>query len=123
MVFHASQTHMDIMYIWNLIKIPTTIYVNATLKIWGHDFLRIRGGDIQTFGPMGKTQMSKGEPIKLSTTFLVLLTQSFITARNWLGLVIAWDGQGMTSQTRIGEAISCWETHFDSLGKQKNPKT
>ena len=57
----------------------------------GHDFLRIRGGNIQTFGPMGKIQMLEGEPIKLSTTFLVSFTQSFITARNWLG----WLLQGM----------------------------
>ena len=32
-------------------------------------------------------------------------------------LVIAWDGQGMEAQIRIGGAISFWETHFDSLGK------
>ena len=27
-----------------LIKIPTTSYVDATLKRWGHDFTRNRGG-------------------------------------------------------------------------------
>ena len=50
---------------------------------WGRDFLRIRqGGNIQTFGTVGKIQMSEGEPIKLSTTFLVSFTQLFITAKN-----------------------------------------
>ena len=56
---------------------------------WGHDFLRIRGwGYSKGFGAMGKSQMSKGEPIKLSTTFLVLFTQSFITTRNWLSWLL-----------------------------------
>ena len=36
-----------------------------------------------------------------------------------VGLVIACDGQGMTTQIRIGEAINFWETRFDSLAKQK----
>ena len=36
-----------------------------------------------------------------------------------VGLVIAWDGQGMTTQIQIGEAISFWETHFDPFNKQK----
>jgi len=27
-------------------KIPTTSYVNATLKRWGHDFLKIKGRDV-----------------------------------------------------------------------------
>ena len=69
MVFCASQhiTILDIMYICNLIKIPTTSYVNATLKEMGPDFLRIGGGGgkgIQTFVLMGKSRISKGEPIK-----------------------------------------------------------
>ena len=46
MVFCASQTHynMDIMYICDLIKKPTTIYVNATLKEMGAWFPKDRGG-------------------------------------------------------------------------------
>ena len=35
-------------------KIPTTSYVNATVKRWGHDFTRNRGvGNIQTLEPLG----------------------------------------------------------------------
>ena len=75
MVFHASQTHYNFRHnvICNLIKIPTTSYVNATLKRWGHDFLRIRGGrGIQTSEAMGKNQLSKGKPIKtVNYPFLV----------------------------------------------------
>ena len=85
---------------------------------WGHDFLRIRG-DIQTLGPMGKIQMSKENLSKLSTTFLVLFTQSFITARSWLSWLLHGMGKVWQPKIRIGEAISCWETRFDSLGKQK----
>ena len=54
------------------------------IKDTGAWFPKDKGGSIQTFEPMGKIQMSKGKPIKLSTTFPVLFTQSFIIARNWL---------------------------------------
>ena len=63
--------------------------------------------------------MSKGEPIK-TVNYLSCLTHPIIYYYSKLvKLVIAWDGQGMTAQIRIGEAISFWETRFDSLGKQK----
>ena len=42
-----------------LIKIPTTIYVNATIKRWGHDFTRNKGRNIQTLEPY-----VKGKPHK-----------------------------------------------------------
>ena len=76
--YHASRCHH---IIWasckyGINKIPKTSYVNATLKKWGHDFTRNGGGGIQTLEPMGKIQMSKGKPIKLSTTHFVLCAQS-----------------------------------------------
>ena len=42
MVFRASQAHYKFGHHVNmqLIKIPTTSYVNATLKRWGHDLTR-----------------------------------------------------------------------------------
>ena len=80
---------LDIMYICNLIKIPTTNYVNATLKIWGHDFLRISGGDIQTFEPMGKSQMSKGEPIKTVNYLSCLIHPIIYYYKKLVELVIA----------------------------------
>ena len=63
-------------YKYAINKIPTTSYVNATLKRWGHDFTRNRGGVIQTLDPMGKRQVSKRKPIKLSTTHFVLCAHS-----------------------------------------------
>ena len=73
MVFRASEAHYNIGHHVNmqLIKIPTTSYINATLKIWGHDFTRNWGVIIQTLEPTMFSQMSKGEPIKLSTTHFV----------------------------------------------------
>ena len=43
--------------------------------------------------------MSKGEPIKLSTTFLVLFTQSFITTRSWLSWLL--HGMGKVWQSKF----------------------
>ena len=44
-------------------------------------------GNIQTFEPMGKIQMSKGEPIKLSTTHFVFCAK---LSRSWLEKVNEW---------------------------------
>ena len=109
------------MYICNLIKIPTTSYVNATIMRWGHDFLWNNGGNIQTFGANGENPYVKGKTHQI-VNYLSCLTHPIIYYCQKLAeLVIAWDGQGMTAQIRIGEAINFWETHFDSLRK-KNPK-
>ena len=63
--------------------------------------------------------MSKGEPIKNVNYLSCLIHPIIYYCQKLVELVIAWDGQGMTTQIRIGEAISFWETRFDSLGKQK----
>ena len=82
--YRASQAQYKLRHHVNmqLIKIPTTSYVNAT-KRWGHDFTRNRGV-IQPIDPIVLSQMSKGEPIKLSTFHFVFCAQSFIYSRNWL---------------------------------------
>ena len=49
---------------------------------WGHDFPKDKEGEYLTYGANGKIQMSMGEPIKQSITFLVSFTQSFNYARN-----------------------------------------
>ena len=82
-------------------------------------FPKDKGGDIQTVGPMGKIQMSKGEPIKLSTTLLVLLTQSFITARNWLSWLLHGMGKVWQPKFELEKPSVFGEMCFDSLGKQK----
>ena len=50
----ASRWHSNFGHRVNmqLIKTPTTRYVNETLKRWGNDFIR-NGGDIQTLEPIG----------------------------------------------------------------------
>ena len=79
---------------------------------WGHDFLRIIGGNIQTFGLMGKIQMSKGEPIKTINYLSYLIHPIIYYYHKLVELVIAWDGQGMEAQIRIGESIKPSTTHF-----------
>ena len=71
-------------------------------KEWG-------GGNIWTFDPMGKSQISKGEPIKLSTTHFVFCAES---SRSWLGKVNAWGWEEYGSQIRIWEATHFWKTCF-----------
>ena len=61
--------------------------------------------------------MSKGESIKLSTTFLVLFTQSFIIATNWLSWLL--HGMGKVWQSKFEwEKPSVFGKHdFDLWGK------
>ena len=68
---------------------------------WGNDFLRIRGG-FQNFGPTGKGQMSKGEPIKTINYLSCLIHPIIYYCQKLVELVIAWDGKGMVAQIRIG---------------------
>ena len=74
-------------------------------------------------GQWGKSKCQRENLSKLSTTFLVLFTQTFITARNWLSWLLHGDAQGMEAQN------SNWRSHH-FLGKRiltpwasKNPKT
>ena len=87
---------------------------------WGHDFLRIWvGGDIQTFGANGEMPNVKGKTHQ-TINYLSCLTHPIIYyCHKLVELDIAWDGKCMTTQIQIGEAISFWETRFDSLSKQK----
>ena len=66
---------------------------------------------------MGKSQMSKGEPVKTVNYLSCLIHPIIYYCQKLVELVIAWDGQGMTAQIRIGEAISFGEMRFDFLGK------
>ena len=77
---------------------------------------------VQTLGPMGKSQMSKGEPIKLPTTFLVLLTQLVITAKNWLSWLL--HGMGKVWQPKFElKNPSVFGKHIQTPWESKNPKT
>ena len=50
-------------------------------------------------GQWGKSKCQRENPSKLSTTFLVLFTQSFITARNWLSWLL--HGMGKVWQCKF----------------------
>ena len=70
---------------------------------------------------MGKIQMSKGEPMKQSTTFLVSFTHSFNSAKKWLGAYcMGW--------ARYDSPNSNWRSHhflgnaFWLLGQSKTQK-
>ena len=106
MVFRAILAHynFDIMYICNLIKIPTTIYVNATLKRWGHDFIRNRGG---TFKPLSQWEKPnvKGKTHKTANYPFCLLCP---VIQKVVELVIAWEWARYGGQFRIGQS-----THFE----------
>ena len=83
---------------------------------WGHDFLRIVGG-YSNLWANGENPNVKGRTHQ-TVNYLSCLTHPIIYyCQKLVELVIAWDGQGMTVQIRIEEAISFWETRFDSLGK------
>ena len=84
---------------------------------WEHDFLRIGGKDIETFGPMGKIQMSKGEPIKLSTTHFVFCAQSFNYARiGWVSYCMRM-GKVWESEIWIWGSTYFWENVFWLMGQ------
>ena len=62
--------------------------------------------------------MGGGNGEKPNVNYLSCLIHPIIYyCQKLVELVIAWDGQGMTAQIRIGEAIIFWEMHFDSLVK------
>ena len=62
----------------------------------------IRREIIQTLVPIILSQMSKGEPIKLSTTLFLFCAQSFISSRNWLSYLIHGDGRVQESNLNFG---------------------
>ena len=88
-----------------------------TLKRWMHDFTRNAEGDIQTLEPMEKSHMSKGKPIKMSTTHFVFLCQSLISARNWLRKLMHGDGKSMGVKFEFGKPPILGKHVFEFLGK------
>ena len=85
MIFALARHNVKLRYHVNmqLIKIPTTSYAMQQ-RDGGMISQGIWREIIQTIEPIVWSQMSMGEPIKLSTTFFVFCTQSFISSRNWL---------------------------------------
>ena len=65
--------------------------------------------------------MSKGEPIKMSTTHFVFLCQSFISIVNWLRKLFPWDGKGMEVKFEF-EKPSIFEKCVFTSWASKNPQ-
>ena len=61
--------------------------------------------------------MSKGEPIKLSNTFVVLFTQSFINARSWLSWLLHGMGKVWQSKFEWEKPSVFGKPDFDLWGK------
>ena len=95
-------------------KNTTTSYAPQCQRDGGMISQGIGRENIQTFEPMGKFQMSKGEPINISTTNFFFFSQS---SRSWLGKVNAWGWEEYGSQIRIWEDTHFWKTCFLLLGK------
>ena len=87
----------------------------------GHDFLRIRGGDIFNLWTMGKSQMSMRRPIKLSTTFLVFfLNHLFLPECGWISYCMEWEEYGQPNSNWAENHF--WKTCSDFLGKENAQK-
>ena len=71
-------------------------------------------GLIQTFGPMGQSQISKGKPIKLSTTLFVFYAQSSKVGEGsyFLGMGKVW-----RSKFEFGKSPIFGKVVFSLLGK------
>ena len=84
---------------------------------WGHDFLRISGRKYSNLWDNGEKRMSKGEPIKLSTTHFVSCAQSFNSARNWLSQLLHGMGKVWQFKFEFGETPIFGKMIFDLWGK------
>ena len=79
---------------------------------WGHDFLRIRWGGDSNPSANGEEPNVKGITHQNVNYLSCLIHPIIYYYQNLVDLVIAWDGQGMKSQIRIGEAINFWGNAF-----------
>ena len=77
---------------------------------------------IQTLEPIVLSQMSMGEPIKLSTNFFFFCAQSFISSRSWLTQLMPWDWKGMVVKFVLGKAIIFGNKHIFSYGASYHPE-
>ena len=102
-----------------LIKIPTTSYVNATLKRWGHDFTRNREGKYShdwanRVNPNvnGRTHKSVNYPF-CHLCPIIYFFHKLVEVVNTLG------SEEYGSQIWIGKAIILWEIMFLNYGESK----
>ena len=104
-----------------LIKNPQPAMSTQQIMRWGHDFLRIRGGIFKPLGQWGKSKCQRENSSNCQLPFLSYSPNHLLMPKtSWVD--IAWDGQGMTVQIRIGEAISFGRRVLTPWAS-KNPKT
>ena len=73
------------------------------IMIWGHDFLRIRGG-YSNLGPIGKIQMSIKEPKRVGNYFLVLFNQPLNSPKSSCAVISL--GKGDYGQSSLLAGLS-----------------
>ena len=97
-----------------LIKIPTTSYVNATLKRWGHDSQGRGRGKYSNPWANGEKPNVKGKIHKVvNYPFCLLCT----VIQKLVGEVNAWGWEEYEIQILIWEANHFWKTCFWLVGK------
>ena len=88
---------------------------------WGHDFLRIRREIIKPLGPMGKIQISKGEPIKTINYTVCCLFPIIYLCQNLVEVVIAWEWEEYGKKFELGRAL-IFGKRVMTPWASKNPK-
>ena len=99
-----------------LIKTPQ-LSMHCNVKEMGHDFTRNREGNIQTFEPMGKIQMSRENPSSYQPPILSFCAQSLEV----VGEFIAWEWEEYGKKFKLGRA-PIFEKCVLTSWERKNPK-
>ena len=104
--FHASQAHYIFGHHVNMQfnQITTTSYVNATLKRWGHDFLRIRGGIFKPLSQWGKVKCQRENPSRFKLSFLSYSPNHLLLPEIGRGSYFLGMGKVWRSKFELGRA-------------------
>ena len=100
-----------------LIKIPTTSCVNATLKRWGHDFIRNREGKYSKPWANGVDPNVKRKTHKAINYLFCLIHPIIYFFHKLVEVVNALGCEEYGSQLRIGEATHFWKSCFWLMGQ------
>ena len=101
-----------------LIKIPTTSYVNATLKRWGHDFTRNSEGKYSNPWANRVKPNVKGKTHKAINYPFCLLCPIIYFFQKWLSWLMHGDGKSMTVKFEFGKPPIFEKCVFDLWGKK-----
>ena len=123
-VFRAIHAHYNVGHRVNmqLIKIPTTSYVDTTLKIWGHDSTRHMERKYSNTWANGGNPNVKGKTHKTINYPFYLLCQIIDFFQKLVELVDAWGWEEYGSQIQIWKATHFCENMFWLLVQVKTHK-